>query len=105
MPLPGTPVWHEAKARGLVTDDMDWDLLNTSFELGWRDVVLMSKTVSREELHAMYMKLRRLRLAKMTRAMINHPFQMDLAAYGTAKVKEWAHRAGILRAPTHLVDS
>jgi radical SAM superfamily enzyme YgiQ (UPF0313 family) len=83
-PLPGTPVWHDAKARGLVADDMDWDLLNISFELDWQRVILVSETVPREELHRMYQRLRRLRLIKYARAVATHPFQMDLE-YGRAR--------------------
>ncbi|HSL17418.1 MAG TPA: radical SAM protein [Methylomirabilota bacterium] len=91
-PLPGTPVWHAAKARGLVSDDMDWDLLNISFELDWQRVILVSETVTRSELHRVYQKLRRLRLAKYAKALASHPFQMDLPEYGRAKLVEWAYR-------------
>ncbi len=91
-PLPGTPVWHQAKAKGLVSDDMDWDLLNISFELDWQRVILVSDTVSRKDLHRMYQRLRRLRLHKYARAVATHPFQMDLAEYGRAKAVEWAYR-------------
>ena len=91
-PLPGTPVWHDARARGLVADDMDWDLLNISFELDWQRVILVSQAVSREELHRMYQRLRRLRLYKYGRAIASHPFQMDLPEYGRAKAVEWAYR-------------
>ncbi len=86
-PLPGTPVWHNAKARGLVSDDMDWDQLNISFELDWKRVILVSETVSREELHKVYQKFRRLRLYKYAKAMAFHPFQMDLPEYGRAKAR------------------
>jgi len=71
-PLPGTPVWHDARARGLVSDDMDWDLLNISFELDWQRVILVSQTVTREELHRMYQRLRRLRLSS-TPCDATHP--------------------------------
>jgi radical SAM superfamily enzyme YgiQ (UPF0313 family) len=91
-PLPGTPVWHAAKAKGLVSDDMDWDLLNISFELDWQRVILVSETVSREQLYRMYQRLRRLRLVKYAKAVATHPFQMDLAEYGRAKAVEWAYR-------------
>ena len=92
-PLPGTPQWHAAKAKGLVSDDMDWDQLNISFELDWQRVILVSETVSREELHRVYQKFRRLRLYKYAKAMATHPFQMDLPEYGRAKLVEWGYRA------------
>jgi hypothetical protein len=72
---------------------MDWDLLNISFELDWRRVILVSKTVTRSELHRVYQKLRRLRLYKYAKALASHPFQMDLPEYGRAKLVEWAYRA------------
>ena len=92
VPLPGTPVWHTAKARGLVADDMDWDLLNCSFELDWKRVILLSETVTREDLYRMYQKMRRLRLFKYAKAMIGHPLQRDLAEYSRAKAVEWGYR-------------
>ena len=78
--------------RGLVADDMDWDLLNLSFELDWQRVILVSEVVERRELHRMYQKLKRLRFAKYARALATHPFQMDLAEFGRAKIVEAAYR-------------
>jgi radical SAM superfamily enzyme YgiQ (UPF0313 family) len=92
MPLPGTPVWHDAKARGLVADDMDWDLLNLSFELDWRRVIVVSETVSRDQLHRMYRRMQWLRRLKYARAVVNHPLQGDLAEYGRAKAVELGYR-------------
>jgi len=91
-PLPGTPVWQDARERGLVSDDMDWDRLNISFELDWKNVILVSEAVSRRELHRMYQRLKRLRLIKYARAMSHHPFQMDLLEFGRAKLVESAYR-------------
>lgn len=96
-PLPGTPVWHDAEARGLVSNDMDWNKLNISFEIGWKDVVLVSEAATREQIRMMYQKIRRLRLIKFARAVATDPLRMDLAAYGKAKVVEWANRAGLVR--------
>jgi radical SAM superfamily enzyme YgiQ (UPF0313 family) len=33
VPLPGTPLWDYALAKGLVSEDMDWSLLN-QFDVG-----------------------------------------------------------------------
>lgn len=99
-PMPGTPVWHDAAQRGLVSDDMDWNQLNISFEIGWRDVILVSETVSREDLHKMYQKIRRLRLIKFAKAVAGDPLRMDLLTYFKAKAVEWAHRAKLLPMPS-----
>ena len=92
-PMPGTPVWHDAKKRGLVSDDMDWDRLNISFEIGWKDVIIVSEASSREEIHRMYRKIRRLRLWKYAKAVAKDPLKMDLLAYMKAKFVERTHRA------------
>jgi radical SAM superfamily enzyme YgiQ (UPF0313 family) len=105
-PLPGTRVWHDAKARGLVSDTMDWSRLSEHFEFDWRKSIIVSEVVSRRDIRRMYLKMRRLRLYKMARAMLRHPFQMDLGAYLKAKAAEWAFRLGLRRRPeTIFVDS
>jgi len=91
-PLPGTPVWNDAVSRGLVSPDMDWDRLNISFELDWKNVILVSETVERRELHKIYQRFKRLRLFKYARAITSHPFQMDLLEYGKAKLVETGYR-------------
>lgn len=92
VPLPGTPVWEDALSRGLVSNDMDWDRLNSSFEQDWRNVILVSEAVERRDLHRIYMRLKRLRLFKYARAISNHPFQMDLLEFGRAKLVESTYR-------------
>ena len=87
-PLPGTQVWYEALERGLVSPDMNWDRLNIEYELDWKNAILLSEEVSREELHRMYQRLKRLRLIKYARAAAHHPFRMDLFAFGRAKLVE-----------------
>jgi len=91
-PLPGTPVWHDAVKRNLVSPDMDWDRLNISFELDWKNVILVSEKVERRDLYRIYRRFKRLRLAKYARAIAHHPFQMDLVEYGRAKIVETAYR-------------
>lgn len=53
-PLPGTPVWDYALKRGLVSNDMDWDKLRIEFgEIPDRAIVL-SETLTRDELFELY---------------------------------------------------
>lgn len=105
-PLPGTRVWNDAKARGLVSDTMDWSRLSEHFEFDWRKSIIVSEVASRRQLHRMYLKMRRLRLYKLGVAMFRHPFQIDLGAYLKAKVAEWAFRLGLRRKPeATFVDS
>jgi anaerobic magnesium-protoporphyrin IX monomethyl ester cyclase len=54
-PLPGTPVWRDALARNLVSYDMDWARLNArADELSTREPVIVSKTLNKEELFALF---------------------------------------------------
>lgn len=92
-PMPGTPVWHDAKKRGLVSDEMDWDRLNISFEIAWKDVIIVSEAATREDIYRMYRKIRRLRLWKYAKAVARDPLKMDLLSYMKAKVVERTHRA------------
>ena len=53
LPYPGTPIWTMAKRRGLVTDDMNWDLFRTKaffqeMEIT-DDFLYLNDTMEREE--------------------------------------------------------
>ncbi len=104
MPLPGTPVWHDAKAGAWSPTTWTGTCSTSRSSSAGATSILISETVSREELHADVQRLRRLRLAKTPGRSSTHPFQMDLPEYGRPRV-EWAHRVGILRAPTGEVHS
>ena len=88
-PYPGTPVWDFAKSLGLVSDDMDWDILNVNFELNHPNAILLSNTVNRKRLYQIYKKFRRQRLVRNIRSLITHPMLLDLpkVASGIAKEK------------------
>lgn len=82
-PFPGTPVWDYARAKGLVSEDMDWDTLNVNFEDNSGSFIVLSEKLSRVELTGLFNKFDRyvktnsakkeaLRLIKKG---IRHPFQ------------------------------
>lgn len=54
-PLPGTPMWDIAKARGLVNDNMDWDLL--SF-YNYKNGMLLDPKIERERFEALFKMVR-----------------------------------------------
>lgn len=91
-PLPGTPVWETAKKRGLVSDRMDWNRLNVNFEVSGDTAVILSETVTRQELRAMYRKFRRLRLWRIARALPTSPWLKDLPAMLIRMAREKADR-------------
>jgi len=72
-PLPGTPVWELAKKRGLVSDFMDWSILREEFDEVPDRHILMSETLSREELLRLYRNFKRLQRRKIYYFCLKHP--------------------------------
>ena len=56
IPFPGTPLWDDAKARGLVTDTMNWGRLAWNFGAN-RDPVILASRLRRDEIVRFYRKL------------------------------------------------
>jgi radical SAM superfamily enzyme YgiQ (UPF0313 family) len=52
-PLPGTTIWQEALARGLVSEDedFDWERIRLQMTFALRQPVIMSETMSADELY------------------------------------------------------
>ena len=67
-PLPGTPVWDEARSRGLVGVPMFWRDLDMDYWASWRTRVHVGRFLSRLELHDLMLKFRRLDRFVMIRA-------------------------------------
>jgi radical SAM superfamily enzyme YgiQ (UPF0313 family) len=72
-PFPGTPVWEEAKARDLVSDDMVWEHLNVSFYENYKNAIIMSKTLSREKLYNLFIRFKRLNMYLVIKKMFKRP--------------------------------
>ena len=87
-PYPGTPVWDQAVERGLVHDQMDWSRLNVNFEVNWKSAVIMSETLTREQLVSIYRRFRRMRFFRMLRALPRSAWLKDLPRIGSCIVKE-----------------
>jgi radical SAM superfamily enzyme YgiQ (UPF0313 family) len=82
-PLPGTPIWEEAKRRNLVCEDekMDWSILNVNFAQNWKQAIILSKTLNREQLWKIYKKFLRLRLWRNAYKIWSNPFLIRLPGY------------------------
>ena len=55
MPFPGTELWDIAKKDGLVSEDMNWDLLNadmTSRDWDWDKYIILSDKLTKEDLQS-----------------------------------------------------
>ncbi len=77
-PLPGTPVWEYAKEKDLVSDVMDWSRLNVNFEKNSNSAVILSKTLSRQDLILLYRKFRKLRFRRILKSLPTSPWLRDL---------------------------
>ena len=75
-PFPGTPVWEEAKGRGLVSDDMDWERLSVSFYEKHNKAIILSKTISRERLYKLFLRFKRLNTYLVLKKVFHHPSLM-----------------------------
>lgn len=91
-PLPGTPVWDHALERGMVSEHMDWSLLNVNFETHPENALILSRELSRGEMVRVYKKFRRLRLFKVLKALPHSPLLRELPNILARLVAERARR-------------
>ena len=72
IPYPGTKLWEDALRRGMVSEDMEWEKLDLIATMGnpksvLTDFVVISETLSREQLYEWLKKFRLLRKWKSFR--------------------------------------
>jgi anaerobic magnesium-protoporphyrin IX monomethyl ester cyclase len=84
VPFPETPVWEEARERGLVSDDMDWNRLNVYWTKK-ADPIVMSRRLTREDMDRIYAKFHRLRLWIAFKRAWFHPFFKEMVKAGVKK--------------------
>jgi radical SAM superfamily enzyme YgiQ (UPF0313 family) len=53
-PFPGTPIWDYARARNLVNEDIDWDLLNVNFKPNSDKGIILSEKLTRAEICGLF---------------------------------------------------
>ena len=79
-PFPGAPVWEYAKARDLVADDMDWDVLDASFSSSKDRAVTLSEVLSKDEIHELFLMFQKEQLKGLSRILIRmalrNPFKI-----------------------------
>lgn len=56
-PFPNTPIWDYAKKKGLVSDNMNWDILDIDSDRNWKHAINLSD-LSNERLHERFVLLR-----------------------------------------------
>lgn len=72
-PLPGTPVWEYAKKKGLVSEKMDWSDLNMDFIENYKEAIILSETLSRDEIYKLVLMFASLRKRRYYIDFIKHP--------------------------------
>lgn len=75
LPLPGTPIWEYALQRGLVSNDMDWDKLNINFLNNYKNYIILSEKLGREELNRLYRLFLKERKKKRFKLLVKYVFR------------------------------
>ncbi len=79
-PLPGTPVWDYAVEKKIVSDNMDWRRLNFKFQHNLDDALILSETLTRQQLYRLFRNFQRLRAIKAVKAVPHTPWLNELSA-------------------------
>lgn len=81
-PFPGTPVWDYAKARDLVNEHMDWDILNVNFKSNSDKAIILSEKLTRAEIRRLFSQFvkikRKMKKKAKTKRIEERPVQADL---------------------------
>ncbi len=79
-PFPGTPIWSEAIEKQLIREDFDnWPILDSvHFAKHYKNAIIVSRTMSREELYKTYKKFQKLRYWIFLKNAYRHPFVKDV---------------------------
>lgn len=90
-PFPGTSVWCEAVEKGIISEDFDnWPVLDAvHFARHYKEAIIVSQNLSREELYKLYKAFQRLRYWTYFKNAYRHPFTKDLPKMMWNTMKEW----------------
>ena len=72
-PFPGTPVWDDALARGLVRENMDWDRLNVHFGVNHENAVILSEKLTRGEIYELFLRFAAIKKRTRIRKALTNP--------------------------------
>jgi radical SAM superfamily enzyme YgiQ (UPF0313 family) len=86
-PLPGTPIWSYAKERGFVNEKMDWSRLNVEFLENHEEAIILSETLTRDELFRLILMFKRLQKWRHVVDTLRHPINIPRYIYHFLKQK------------------
>lgn len=84
-PFPGTPLWRDAREKGLVSVDMDWSRLYKNFQINPEESIVMAEQVSREKLHGLFLEFCALRDEMDAQLQKRTPILLDRSPWARAK--------------------
>jgi anaerobic magnesium-protoporphyrin IX monomethyl ester cyclase len=88
-PLPGTPVWDYAKGRGLVSDSsMDWSQVSYKFNTDRMRAIILSETLSHDQLLKFHRKFQRLRFVRACLAAPQSPWLSEIPIAVLKQIRE-----------------
>ena len=99
-PFPGTPVWDYAEQRNLVSDNMDWSVLNVNFDDNFDSAIILSEKLGRADIHALYARFKRYNTRRqfynLLKKALTEPWKIQ--GYFMKKARVW------LAARRHLAE-
>lgn len=84
-PLPGTPIWEYAKEREMVNEKMDWSTLNVEFLENHKEAIILSETLTRDELYRLIMMFKAEQKKRFLIDFIKHPVNILRLIYHQTK--------------------
>jgi len=75
-PFPGTPVWDYAKERNLVSEDMNWDILNVNFGMNHDNAIILSEKLTRDEIYKLFLLFVSEKRKIMIRRALRNPLNL-----------------------------
>lgn len=72
-PFPGTPVWDYAKAKNLVSEDMNWDILNVNFGENHSNAIILSEKLTREEIYELFLLFINVKIKAIIKTLWKNP--------------------------------
>lgn len=91
-PFPGTPVWDYAKQKNLVSDNMDWSVLNVNFEDNPASAIILSEKLGRKEIVDLYARFKRYNARKQFLYLVRKAFAepWKIPAYLINRARVWS---------------
>jgi len=91
-PYPGTPLWEYAESRNIVSQHMDWNMLDANLLPENREPVMLSEVLTRGQLWRLSRKLSMVRFMKNLKGIFSHPYLADMPRIAKLLLYQRIHR-------------